>query len=246
MPEALVQRREDEAVGRRVEPVELLRREPAEEDGRRRRSRARAPARGAPARAASGSPAGRAAAARRPGSGRAPRGAARRFLCGRLAETLSSTRRSPRPSRSRTAPRAAGHPRRHARCPAARRRPFRGDVEAGDQVARVLFEIAITRSRAAGRRGHEHAHAETPDPEVRLGDDQVEQVVDGGDAREAAPGRRRVGQAVHEVHTVTRGPSAAACTCSPRTQLTRFAARTGISTCSSRRSRARPSRRPPC
>jgi hypothetical protein len=75
-----------------------------------------------------------------------------------------------------------------------------GHVQVAAHVgARVVGDrddaIAATRTER-----HEHAQAEREHPEVGVGNDAVVQVVDRHDALEAPPRRRRVGEAVDELH----------------------------------------------
>ena len=133
--------------GQRIQGLELGRRHPA----RNRVSPATPSARGALAQLAlvrrGIARAARAPAGARAGSGRAPRAAGRRFLCGRLADTLSAHRPVARARGAR-----AGRPRASARRGRAPR-PQRHDVDLPGRDPQVRDEVVAGRSRRRRSRG---------------------------------------------------------------------------------------------
>ncbi len=215
-PEALVQRREHE----RRPPAPTApraRRRPTASRASARRRRSRAPARAlaqlAP-RARSGSRASTSSGRSLPaGSARARRSARVRFLCGRLADRLSSDAAARR-ARSARASRARAAASARRRAPNAER----DDVDLRRRRTCSSCSEIVARARRVG----DHPVASGAPPaararacrgrgaRVRLGEARVDQVVDGHDAAEAPPQRRGAGQAVHEVDAGARRPGAAA------------------------------------
>ena len=149
--------------------LELLGPTPSPESARRRRHRGSPHARAAPARATSGSPGSTSSGRRSGGISASAAISPSRFLCGRLADRLSTTSRSPRSNRARVSrlwqrrraphgPEPSGTTSiRSGRCPAAR---------SGRRACSA--EIAITRSSGA-RPTAPAAHPLVADPSVRLG-----------------------------------------------------------------------------
>ena len=128
---------------------------------------------------------------------------ARRFLCGRFAERLNTTGRSPRSKRARVSD--CERRRRSLERPQA----VRHDVDAAGRGADQRHEVGARALRdrdhavgAAHGERHEHAHPHAAHPGVRLGVAGVDQIVHRHDAPEASPRRGGAAQAVQEVNTL--------------------------------------------
>ena len=159
--------------GKRTSPVH------PERAARARAARPRAPSDSREARALGGPRQGRRASA--PIS-------ASRFLCGRFADRLSTTRRSPRSKRDRTSRCRQG------RLAADRAEAERHDVDAVggdarqcDQVVARALRVGDDALRATGGPRHQQLHPLVADTCMRLGEARVDQVVHGHDPAKAAP-----------------------------------------------------------
>ena len=139
---------------------------------------------------------------------RARRSARARFLCGRLAERLSSTRPSPSPKRARVArPRAAAAARaaRRAEPRAARRRSAPRGCRSSSTRSRACDASRRSRGRSGARRAARARACRGRAGRRGPREARVDQVVDRDDAPEAPPRGRRAGEAVHEVDARARG-----------------------------------------
>ncbi len=97
------------------------------------------------------------------GSARARRSARARFLCGRLADRLSTTRREPSSKRARAPAPRSGCTRRTAPRPSGTTSIRSGSTpEQPDQVLAPVLRVGDHPVRAARRQRHEHAHARGP------------------------------------------------------------------------------------
>ena len=105
---------------------------------------------------------------------------------------------------------------------ADRAEPERNHVDALGRDARAArrgraraLRVGDHAVRTPRRGGHEHPHALVADARVGLGEARVDEVVDRDHAAEAAPQRRRAGEAVHELDAGARRPAAAAAAARP-------------------------------
>ena len=121
-------------------------------------------------------------------------------MCGRFADRLSSTWRSPSSKRARVSRSVERHRATYAA------EPERHDVDQLGSHSEHLDEVIARALRigdhpvgAARRLGHEHPHALVADARVRLGKARVDQVVHGHDPAKTPPQRRGARQAVHEI-----------------------------------------------